>query len=178
MSTPEDNPFPRVVDRWEQVLEDMELTAEEYRAAGWETVELHPGDVTPLTYDVTEDSDLGARHGIDVLVPDDEYAELTAAVEDREIDQYEVLRGVDGGIVFTLVILESTDGELAVFVPAYFETKDLDGLREEDILYTYVRCLSADGMVTFAHENPEPFFPEPTELDAKGDAAGSETEDG
>lgn len=171
MSPPEDNPFPQVVERWEQVIEDMHVTAEEYRADGLNTVELHPGDVMTLTYDTTTDSELGARHGIDVLVPGDEYADLADAVEGHTLDHYEVLRAVDNHTVFLLIVFESADGRLAVFVPAYYELADVSDLRSEDTVHTYVRSLSADGIVTFSHDNPEPLFPDKEELSTgEGDA--------
>lgn len=155
-NTAEDNPFGRVVSRWEQVVEDMAVTAEDYEAAGWTTVELHPGDVAVPGEEADDE-------GLDVLVPNDEFDHLREVVADRVFDSYEVLRGTDEGIVFVLVVLEDSEGEVAVFVPAYYEESDLDALREaaaDGTLTTTVRALSEEEAVEFEHDEPDPFFPD------------------
>lgn len=151
-----DNPFETVVGHWEQVVEDMEATAEDYADAGWRIVTLHPGDVTVVPADHDQ-------FGIVALVPDDEFAALTGAVDGRTFDAYEVFRADTDEMVFLLVVVESDDGEAAVFLPAYYE-RDADGegeLRKHDgTLYTRVRNLAGEEVVTFSHEDPEPFFPD------------------
>ncbi|MFC6725160.1 hypothetical protein ACFQE1_12435 [Halobium palmae] len=47
------HPLSGALDAWERVVDDMEATAAEYREEGWETLELHPGDVTPIPHDGT-----------------------------------------------------------------------------------------------------------------------------
>lgn len=153
-----DNPFGKVVGKWEAVVEDMEATAEEYRDAGWEPVTLHPGDVTVVPADHDQ-------FGLSVLAPDDEFDTLREAVAGRTFDSYEVYRGETESMVFLLVVVESDDDELAVFVPTYYErTDDAEGeLRDHDgTLYTRIRNLAGDDVVSFSHDNPEPFFPEKT----------------
>lgn len=190
----EDNPFGRVVDHWEAVIDDMAATAEEYRAAGRETIELHPGDVTTLTpasrnpdFVQSDEGSPGVQapegpdeYGLDVLVPGEEFDRLRDLVADRDFDSYEVLRAEAGGVVFALVVLESSDGAAAVFVPTYYEVSDLadlrDAAREQGALHTRVRQLSGDEVVRFSHDDPEPFFPEPSD-DGEGPADGGEDAD-
>lgn len=167
---PEDNPFDRVVGPWQDVVEDMTATAERYRADGWETVELHPGDVAVLTGDPRTmaeekgDFEPGPRRlGLDVVVPGEEYERLRDLASGRTFDSYEAFRAVEGGIVFLLVVVTDATDEVAVFVPAYYELADAADLREvadEHAMYTHVRSLSPDEAVTFTHDDPDPLFPD------------------
>lgn len=163
--TPEDNPFGSVVSRWEEVLEDMAATAADYGDAGWETVQLHPGDVSVLAGEGPDD-----RAGLDVLVPDDEFERLADAVADREFDSYDVFRGRDEGVVFLLVGLTDADGDVAVFVPAYYELTDVEPLQaaaRDGSLRTYVRRLEREEFVEFEHDDPAPFFPDSDGLEGR-----------
>jgi hypothetical protein len=151
----EHNPFDRVVEPWEAVIEDMEATAAEYREAGWEVLELHPGDVTVLD---------GDRYGLDVLVPGNEYERLTDLAATGTFDSYEVYRADESGIAFVLAVLEDPAGEQAVCCPAYYETSEADGMARradaEGRMYTHIRPLANDEAVTFAYEDPDLFFVE------------------
>jgi hypothetical protein len=157
-----DNPFGKVVGHWEAVVEEMEATAEQYRNAGWETAELHPGDVTVVPADHEE-------FGIVAIAPDDEFEALLELVWGRTFDEYEVFRGDTEGMVFALVVVQAADKEAAVFLPVYYErTAAGEGeLRNHDgELYTRVRNLTGEEVVEFSHEDPAPFFPE-TPFDAE-----------
>ena len=149
----EHNPFDRVVEPWEAVMGDMEATAAEYREAGWETLELHPGDVTVLD---------GERYGLDVLVPGDEYERLADVAEAGTFDSYEVYRASESGIVFALAVLEDPASEQAVCCPVYYERSNADEMarraHEEGRMYTHIRPLADDEAVTFAYEDPDLFF--------------------
>ena len=150
-----DNPFGQVVGRWEAVVEDMEATAEQYREEGWETVTLHPGDVTVVPAD-------HEQFGLVSVVPDDEFETLLSVVEGRTFSAYEVYRADTDAMVFLLVVTESDDGEAVTLSPAYYErTPDGEGeLRSHDgDLFTRIRNLAGDDVVTFSHEEPAPFLP-------------------
>lgn len=187
MEDPEDNPFHRMVGPWKRVIEDMDATAEQYLNAGWTTVELHPGDVTVLTAEprTVADREEGVDPdpqdvGLDVLVPGEEYARLREHVTERTFDSYEVFRAIDAGFVFALLVLESADGDVAVFVPVYYELSELDDLRavaDEHGLYTHVRRLDVDEVVTFTHEDPEPFFPDEEEREDPEKDGGDSSEE-
>lgn len=156
--TPEDLVTGRVAPRWEQVIEDMHATAATYAEDGWETVELHPGDATVVGVDTDVD-----RAGLDVLVPGEEFERLTDAVEGRTFDAYDVYRATEGGVVFLLDVLTDSAGEVAVFLPAYYEVTDLEALQatvDDGGLTAYVRRLRNDRRVEFDHDEPAPFFPD------------------
>lgn len=157
----DNHPLTGVLDVWEGVVEDMEATAAEYRDEGWETLELHPGDVTALPS--VEERKQG-RFGLDVLVPGDEYEAVSELVETVEFDEYEVFRAQEGGVVFAVLVTQSTAAKQAVLTPLYYAVEDaslmLDRAREEGVLYTHVRPLSGEEHVTFTQEEPELLFPE------------------
>ncbi|WP_255149048.1 DUF7529 family protein [Halorarius halobius] len=140
-------------EHWETFIGDMEATAEEFQAAGWEVLELHPGDVTALS---------GEQWGFDVLVPDDEFEELERWVADGSFDDHDVYRAAPD-LVFVLVVLKDADAERAICCPIYYERDAMEGLRElaarEGHIYTHVRRLSEE-YVHFTHEEPDLFFPD------------------
>ncbi len=101
---------------WDLLLEEMDAEAAAYAEEGWETLELHPGDVTARDGSV-------ADIGLDVLVPDNEFETLETALADG-VDSYEVFRSTPGESVAALVVLEDAVRELAVFVPVYYDRND------------------------------------------------------
>jgi hypothetical protein len=148
-----DGPPPAVADRWQELLEDADAIAAEYRDDGWETLVVHPGDVTPVT---------GDPFGLDVLAPGDEFEALEALVETATFDTSHVYRAAEGGVRFFIVASEATDDETAVVAPAFLAAREEEELAaqatEEGVMYTHVRPLSDDSRVTFSHDDPGLFF--------------------
>jgi hypothetical protein len=146
----------RAMARWEAVIEDMAATAVEYEADGWETLQLHPGDVTVLPPD-------SGTPGLDVLVPDDEHRDLAALMDDHEFVSSEVFRRAEGSMVYLLVVEAATD-EVAVLYPAYYSTSDrgveetFEHARRTGRFRSFVRRLQGDPFV-FEHDDPAPFAP-------------------
>jgi hypothetical protein len=149
----ENNPFGRVMGRWEEVIDDMEVTAEEYRAEGWEVLELHPGDITVLNDE---------RYGLDVLVPSDEYEEVETLATEATFDSYEVYRAGESEMTFVLIVLEDPDSGRAVCCPVYYDESETEELARrahaEGVMYTHIRPLADDRVVTFTYENTDHFF--------------------
>ncbi|WP_458206795.1 DUF7529 family protein [Haladaptatus sp. NG-SE-30] len=163
-TTPNATAHSRAMPFWEDVLSDMEATAVEYEESGWATLQLHPGDVTPLWTD--EDDEFG----LDVLVPDNEFEEVEALLDDGiEFDAFEAYRAMGDRIVFVVVVMEDHDTETAVCYPAYYDVqgaeKMLEDAMDEGMMYTYIRTLSED-RIQFAHDDPAVFQPpEPEDSD-------------
>lgn len=156
MEDPGDHP---VAAAWGDVLTDMEVTASTYEDDGWETLLIHPGDVTVL------DGEDGDRFGLDVLVPDNEYE----AVEERirsgfDVDDYEVFTAIDGGFVFLLMALRDRERRTAVFVPTYYSvggkdtTTMLSRANDRGVIHTYLRRLDGE-YIEFTHDDPDLFQP-------------------
>lgn len=151
----EDNPFERVVEPWEAVMEDMAATATGYREAGYSVLELHPGDVA-----VENDE----RYGLDVLVPGEEYDELERVTAAATFDSYEVYHAREAGMTFLLLVLTDPEAEQAVCCPAYYDDRDVEALERrshaEGAMHTHVRPLDHETWVTFTHDEPDLFFPD------------------
>ncbi|MEF8801668.1 MAG: hypothetical protein V5A38_02905 [Halolamina sp.] len=174
------HPLSGVTDLWDDTIADMEATAEEFREEGWETVELHPGAVTPLPAGETEDGYTDPRVGLDVLVPGDEFEvvkEAVGGVEDgdgeaptaetqtpTEYDEYEVFRAQAGEVVFLVVVMKSPDVGKAVLIPLYYDPTDAEEtlrlVRERDEMQLFVRPLDDSERVLFTQQEPDALFPE------------------
>ncbi|NHN48338.1 hypothetical protein G9464_12120 [Halostella sp. JP-L12] len=147
-----------VLEFWDEVVDDMEATAEEYRENGWNPIELHPGDVTALPPD-------HERFGLDVLVPDDEYETVREAVEAEKaaFDDVEVFRAATAGTVFLVVAVRDEATGRVVLVPAFYGVREaqetIDGARERGSLPVHLRTLSNEEVVTFEPDDPTPLFP-------------------
>lgn len=148
----------RAAEFWDEIISDMEATADEYEADGWDTLQLHPGDVTALVPD--EDDE---RFGLDVLVPDDEFGELEALLEGGvAFDAYEAFRAMADGLVLFVVAMEDHDDEVAVLYPAYYDAQNartmLTAAESAGEMHTYVRTLT-DEQIEFTHDEPQNFGP-------------------
>jgi hypothetical protein len=148
---PQENPVPAAVaDHWTELLDDARATAAEYRDRGWEVLLVHTADAT-----VVED-------GLDVLVPDNEYEELTTLTAAATFDSVSVYANTAGGVTFLLIVAEATEQDEAVAIPAYFPVADEPQLREQaetaGVLTTRLRALGAEPEVTLTHEEPALFF--------------------
>ncbi|MFC4448693.1 DUF7529 family protein [Halorussus aquaticus] len=148
----------RAAEFWDDILADMEATAGEYENDGWDTLQLHPGDVTALVPD--EDDE---RFGIDVLVPDDEFGELETLLEaEVTFDAYEVFRATGDGLVLFVVAMEDSDAETAVLYPAYYDAQNAQGMlaaaQTAGEMRTYVRTLTNE-QIEFTHDEPGNFGP-------------------
>jgi len=148
----------RAAEYWDDIVSDMEATAEEYEADGWDTLQLHAGDVTAMV--PTEDDD---RFGIDVLVPDDEFDDLESLLAgDVSFDAYEAFRATADGLVLFVVAMEDREREVAVLYPAYYDVKNARGMltaaENAGEMRTYVRTLTND-RIEFTHDEPQNFGP-------------------
>lgn len=141
---------PEAMTAWDAVEGDMESTASGYEAAGWETIVCHPGDVA-----VHQGED---RRGVDVLLPNDEYEAVEAAVEESEFDEYEVLTATHEGVVFAVVVMQDTDRELALLFPTYFEPDQFLAVAG-DTVTVYLRQLQGE-YVELELEEPDLFLPD------------------
>jgi hypothetical protein len=146
------------LDAWERVIEDMEATAAEYEADGWDAIELHPGDVTALPPEHD-------RFGLDVLVPGSEYERVNDAVDtdDGAFDSFEVFRATTGGQVYLTVAVKDERQRIVVLVPAYYEIKPakdtLAGVDAQGRFPIHVRPLSLEGVVTVEPTDPDLLLP-------------------
>ncbi|MFB6267409.1 MAG: hypothetical protein ABEI31_07100 [Halodesulfurarchaeum sp.] len=103
---------------WDRVVADMEVTAEELGEEGWDTLELHPGDVTVIQDD--------PEPGVDVLLADNEFDALQGFVEgDVDFDEYEVFRAGGEDVEYALVVAKDRTQKGAILIPLYYQVRDL-----------------------------------------------------
>lgn len=148
----------RAMEFWDDIISDMEATAAEYEAEGWETHLLHPGDVSTLTPD--SDSDM---FGLDVLVPNNEFDEVEDLLEGgAAFDSYEAYRAVGDGLVLLVVAMEDHDEKIALLYPAYYDpqnaTEMIGAAGRAGEMRTYLRTLTNE-RIEFIHDEPENFGP-------------------
>jgi hypothetical protein len=165
------HPLTGLTGFWDDTIADMEATAEEFREAGWETVELHPGAVTPLPSGETEDGYVDERVGLDVLVPGNEFEAVTEAVggfEGEEGDaasytEYEAFRAQQDGVVFLVVAMKAPATETAVLIPLYYKIQDASEtvrrVREQGEMRLFVRPLDDSERVVFSQQSPSALLP-------------------
>lgn len=148
---------PAVIDTWTELQADIDAIASEYHDDGWETTEIHPGDVA-----VIEPGEMD-RWGIDVLVPDDELETVRQAAETGAFDELEVYRTTEGEVVFLLIVARDEPTEHAILIPAYYHLPGGATLRthatERGVIHVHLRPLTQNPIITFSHHEPELFFP-------------------
>ena len=152
-------------DAWEAVVDDMAATAAEYRADGFETLELHPGDVTVLPTQSVLAGDVDVdRVGLDLLLPGNEFGDLQAVVADHEFEAYDAYRASEGNVVFAVVAMRSVDGEFAVLFPLYYDATDAKVMLAHSVergeLRTFLRPLDDSERVVFSQSEPDNLLPE------------------
>jgi len=142
---------------WESLIEDMSAMAEEYRDRGWAALEVHPGDIAAFPGEA-------GRRGIELLAPDNEFDPIAAAFDETAgFETAEVFRAVDGGMVYLLFVLEASDIETAVLLPAYYshgnETEFVEMLETAVDVPVHVRPLNERRILTFTYDDPSLFLP-------------------
>ena len=146
-------PPQAVADHWDELLEDADATAAEYREAGRDPLVVHTAEVGVLT---------GDPFGLDAVAPDGEFAALRALADGAAFDESHVYGTVADGVRFLLVVVEAASTDEVVVVPAYLPVADAGPLRgragEAGRMYTHVRTVAVENRVSFRHDDPAPFF--------------------
>ncbi|MBP1986309.1 DUF7529 family protein [Halolamina salifodinae] len=157
------HPLQGMTDLWEDTVDDMAATAAELREAGWETVELHPGAVTPLPRLEADDGYEDDRMGFDVLVPGNEFEAVQAAVEGAEYDEYEAYNAQANGVVFAVVVMKAEAAGRVVLIPVYYKIEDaeetVERIEAAGESRLYVRPLDDSDRVLFTQQAPEALLP-------------------
>jgi hypothetical protein len=156
----------RVAEHWAAVVADVEATAEEYREAGAEVVELHPADVVARP-------DLG---GFTVPVPAAEFEALRTLVGTTELPLTDLYRARAGDVAFVAAMLTAADGSAAVCCPLFYDIADEDARaverdsRESGALRAFVAPADDEGAVVLQFDDPDVFFGDGSDGDGTDDA--------
>jgi len=161
------HPLAGYTEFWDDVMADMEATAEEYREAGWDVLELHPGDVTPLPNVSTDGTGIEVdRTGFDVLLPGDEFAAARDLLEATEaaFDEYDAYRAQQSEVVFLVVVMKAEAAGEAVAFPLYYAERQAEPMLERadatGELRAYLRPLDDSERAVFSLSDPETLYPE------------------
>lgn len=167
------HPLAGYTEFWDDVMADMEATAEEYRDAGWDVLKLHPGDVTPLPNVSTDGSGVEVeRTGFDVLLPGDEFAAAQDLLAEADVadgdgetfDEYEAYRAQQSDVMFLVVVMKAEAIGQAVAFPLYYnEQQARPMLNRADAageLRAYLRPLDDSERVVFSLSDPETLYPD------------------
>ncbi|WP_396610536.1 hypothetical protein ACH9L7_09810 [Haloferax sp. S1W] len=154
------HPLSESSNTWETVVDECESIADDYRGRDWRVVVATPGDVAP----VPQPGDSTVDHvGLDIVVGDDDYADLESAVGGATFDEYEAFRAVTGGLVYLALVVRATDDEVAVCLPLYYrlaETERMFSLIDDgETMKTKVHPLDPEKGIEFVHEDPDPLLP-------------------
>lgn len=154
-----DLPTQTLGEHWEDVVADLETTAEELQAEEWRTVTLHPGDVTSIPGD-------NGPAGLDVMVAGNEFEALQDELEaGAEFTETAVFRRAAGGVMFMVYVLRDPNREVAALFPAFYPQQGeaaqalADHAHDSGQLHVYVRPLNRERVITFTIEKPELVFP-------------------
>lgn len=141
---------------WEAAVGDMEATADAYEEAGWETYTLRPGDTTLL--ETAEE-----RAHLDVVLSGPDSETVTDLVERVRFTEYEVLKAVEEGVVYVVVLMEDPDSEIVLLYPAMYSVEDAESVvenaKEAGEFVAHLRGLEREP-VEFTYEDPGLFEPE------------------
>ncbi|AUV84190.1 hypothetical protein C2R22_21715 (plasmid) [Salinigranum rubrum] len=120
MSRDKINRMNKALLHWNEITDEIAQLREEYESSGWNTVVLHPGDVTAGT--VSDDSP-----GFRLVVPSSELEALEDLVGETEasFDEFEVYHAPTDDLTFYVVVLQAASFRRAVFLPVFYDpTRD------------------------------------------------------
>lgn len=143
-----------VASRWSDLMADLEATADELSAAGYDVVTVHPGDVTTVPDELT----------LNILVPDNEFDRIETLAATATIDEFVVYTAAEGTVTFAVVVGRDPEAAAAVCWPVYLAATGAGtgSLRERALaagrLEFRLRPLADDTEVRFAMTDPSVLF--------------------
>lgn len=153
-----DLPSESLRNHWDDLVADLEATAEAYEAEGWSTLALHPGDVTTRTDDLA---------GLGVMVAGNEFEALAGLLDDgATFTETHVYRSAAGGVAFLVCALRDPARAVAVLVPAFYPQRGrsvealAERARDAGAVDLHVHPLSRDRVVSVTIDDPDLVFPE------------------
>jgi len=115
MSRDKINRMNKALVHWSEIADEIAQLQEQYESTAWDTVVLHPGDVTAGT--VTDGSP-----GFQLVVPASEFDTLEDLVRETEasFDEFEVYHAPTDDLTFYVMILQAASLQRAIFFPVFY----------------------------------------------------------
>lgn len=148
---------------WEETIEEMNASADEYAADGWETHAVAALNTAAVSRDEAAAARADIGWGLVHTIPDNFVDGFADAVDRGAFPEYDVFRRLVDGRVFHLLVLRDPDERLALFVAGNYPLQGAEGCiaaaKDEEGLQSWLR--GTDGTVagTFRHAEPSKFFP-------------------
>lgn len=156
MSREKINRSNKALIHWEDLLDDVKTIASEYESDGWETLVLHPGDVSTITEGNT---------GFRLVVPKSELEMLGEAVEGDEesFNEFELHRAPAEDLFLFVVVVKSSDHNRTISFPAYYDPETdeefVTAVREQGSVFSEITNLDQSQRYSFCHDDPSLFLP-------------------
>lgn len=156
MSREKINRSNKALIHWEDLLDDVKTIAAEYESDGWETVVLHPGDVSTITE---------GNAGFRLVVPRSELKMLGEAVEgdEKSFDEFELHRAPIEDLFLFVVVVKSSDHNQAILFPVYYDPETdeefVTAVREQGSVFSEITNLNQSQRYSFCHDDSSLFLP-------------------
>jgi hypothetical protein len=146
-------------DAWQQTLDDMGALEAEREGEGYDAVAVAAGHTAPKSRDAGDTDQYGLVH----VVPGNVAEALASAYVEVAEPEYEVYRAATETRVFLVTELRDPDSGIAILVAGNYRRYDARGLvrtaRETGRMFTHLQKLDGTHLGSFAHDDPEKFFP-------------------
>lgn len=147
-------------DGWARVLEEMDAMAASLDEEGWRTLPIAAGDAAA----VTSETGRTDRHGYAYVVPGDDADTFTDVFVPDGFPRTEVYRAGSGTHLYLLTVLQDPPTETAILLAGAIPRGQLPRCERAAAaagrMYTHVLRVDGTRLGSFAHDDPEPFFPE------------------
>ncbi|SFH02977.1 hypothetical protein SAMN04488063_3626 [Halopelagius inordinatus] len=127
-----------VTEFWDRVVGRAEDAATAYRDAGWDAVELHPGNATPVPAMGGEGA---GDYGLSVLVPPDEFETVERLAGETTFDDADVRRVERGETVFVVAAFLAPESGDAVVVPTHYRRREAASMLDRALSAGEMRVL-------------------------------------
>lgn len=154
------NRMNKALIHWDETMAEIETIAREYEESGWQTLVLHPGDVS-----TTAGEPADQPVGFHVVVPESELDALAEMVgeNDDTYDEFEVYRAPDDDLLLFVVIVKSLARDRAILFPIYYDpnidSQFVEEIGKQDTIHTNITNLSKTEIFSFSHDKPSLFLP-------------------
>jgi hypothetical protein len=147
-------------DGWSRVLAEMDAMAEDLESEGWRTLTVHAGSAGA----VGPGEGHTDTHGFSYVVPGDAAEEFRDLFVPEGFPRTEVYRATEGDRLYLLTVLQDPPTETAILLAGAVDRGSLgaarEAARETGRLFTHLLAVDGTHLGSFAHEDPDPFFPD------------------
>jgi len=143
-------------ETWSQVLDEMDVYAEDRREDGWDVLTVVGVHTDAITKDMREHDRFGIQH----ILPDNHADEFVEFYDEDEFTEYLVYGRSIQRFMYLITELIDPERKRSVMIAGRYDMMVAQGLiknaREEGVLYTYLKRINGTIVGRFEHEEWEP----------------------